>query len=93
MTSIAMFNHVEIAYGVRRGSRIHTGSRWNLGAGAKLLADDARYQRLRRGLSRTSNLLFAKQVEWLAEATGLRVFDVELNACNGGSFRLAVPKG
>jgi NDP-4-keto-2,6-dideoxyhexose 3-C-methyltransferase len=31
-----------------------------------------------------------KQVEWLAEATGLRVFDVELNACNGGSFRLAL---
>jgi NDP-4-keto-2,6-dideoxyhexose 3-C-methyltransferase len=31
-----------------------------------------------------------RQIEWLAEAHGLRVFDVELNACNGGSFRLAV---
>jgi NDP-4-keto-2,6-dideoxyhexose 3-C-methyltransferase len=31
-----------------------------------------------------------RQIEWLAEAEGLRVFDVELNACNGGSFRLAV---
>ena len=31
-----------------------------------------------------------RQIEWLAEASGLRVFDVELNACNGGSFRLAV---
>jgi NDP-4-keto-2,6-dideoxyhexose 3-C-methyltransferase len=31
-----------------------------------------------------------RQIEWLAEATGLRVFDVELNACNGGSFRLAI---
>lgn len=30
------------------------------------------------------------QIEWLAKAHGLRVFDVELNACNGGSFRLAV---
>jgi hypothetical protein len=31
-----------------------------------------------------------RQMEWLAEATGLRVFDAELNACNGGSFRLAL---
>lgn len=31
-----------------------------------------------------------RQIEWLANAHGLRVFDVELNACNGGSFRLAV---
>ena len=31
-----------------------------------------------------------RQIEWLAKAEGLRVFDVELNACNGGSFRLAV---
>jgi NDP-4-keto-2,6-dideoxyhexose 3-C-methyltransferase len=31
-----------------------------------------------------------RQIEWLAEACGLRVFDVELNACNGGSLRLAV---
>jgi NDP-4-keto-2,6-dideoxyhexose 3-C-methyltransferase len=31
-----------------------------------------------------------QQIEWLAEACGLRVFDVELNACNGGSLRLAV---
>jgi NDP-4-keto-2,6-dideoxyhexose 3-C-methyltransferase len=31
-----------------------------------------------------------RQIEWLAKAAGLRVFDVELNACNGGSFRLAV---
>jgi hypothetical protein len=31
-----------------------------------------------------------RQIDDLAEATGLRVFDVELNACNGGSFRLAL---
>lgn len=31
-----------------------------------------------------------RQIEWLAETNGLRVFDVELNSCNGGSFRLAV---
>ena len=31
-----------------------------------------------------------RQIEWLAEASGLRVFDVELNGCNGGSFRLAL---
>jgi NDP-4-keto-2,6-dideoxyhexose 3-C-methyltransferase len=31
-----------------------------------------------------------RQIEWLAEAHGLRVFDAELNDCNGGSFRLAV---
>jgi NDP-4-keto-2,6-dideoxyhexose 3-C-methyltransferase len=31
-----------------------------------------------------------RQIDWLAKSAGLRVFDVELNACNGGSFRLAV---
>ncbi len=31
-----------------------------------------------------------RQIAWLAKAHGLRVFDVELNACNGSSFRLAV---
>jgi NDP-4-keto-2,6-dideoxyhexose 3-C-methyltransferase len=31
-----------------------------------------------------------RQIEWLARAEGLRVFDVELNSCNGGSFRLAL---
>jgi NDP-4-keto-2,6-dideoxyhexose 3-C-methyltransferase len=31
-----------------------------------------------------------RQIEWLAKANGLRVFDVELNACNGGSFRLGI---
>jgi NDP-4-keto-2,6-dideoxyhexose 3-C-methyltransferase len=31
-----------------------------------------------------------RQMEWLADATGLRVFDVALNECNGGSFRLAL---
>jgi hypothetical protein len=31
-----------------------------------------------------------RQIEWLAESEGLRVFDVELNDANGGSFRLAV---
>lgn len=31
-----------------------------------------------------------RQIEWLAEASGLRVFDVELNAANGGSFRVAL---
>ena len=30
------------------------------------------------------------QIELLAEAAGLRVIDVELNDCNGGSFRVAV---
>ena len=30
------------------------------------------------------------QIEWLARAHGLRVFDAARNACNGGSFRLAV---
>jgi NDP-4-keto-2,6-dideoxyhexose 3-C-methyltransferase len=31
-----------------------------------------------------------RQIERLAKAHGLRVFDVDLNAANGGSFRLAV---
>jgi NDP-4-keto-2,6-dideoxyhexose 3-C-methyltransferase len=31
-----------------------------------------------------------RQIEWMAAAEGLRVFDVERNACNGGSFRLAL---
>ena len=31
-----------------------------------------------------------RQIEWLAKAHGLRVFDVELNSANGGSFRVAV---
>ena len=31
-----------------------------------------------------------RQIESLAAAYGLRVFHVELNACNGGSFRLAL---
>ena len=31
-----------------------------------------------------------RQIEWLARAEGLRVFDVQLNACNGGSFRIAI---
>jgi NDP-4-keto-2,6-dideoxyhexose 3-C-methyltransferase len=31
-----------------------------------------------------------RQIELLAKAQGLRVFDVVLNWCNGGSFRLAV---
>ena len=31
-----------------------------------------------------------RQIEWLANVSGLRVFDVERNATNGGSFRLAV---
>jgi NDP-4-keto-2,6-dideoxyhexose 3-C-methyltransferase len=31
-----------------------------------------------------------RQIEWLANDHGLRVFDVERNATNGGSFRLAV---
>jgi NDP-4-keto-2,6-dideoxyhexose 3-C-methyltransferase len=30
------------------------------------------------------------QIEWMARACGMRVFDVELNDSNGGSFRLAV---
>lgn len=30
------------------------------------------------------------QIEWIARAHGLRVFDAERNACNGGSFRLAL---
>jgi NDP-4-keto-2,6-dideoxyhexose 3-C-methyltransferase len=30
------------------------------------------------------------QIDWLARAEGMRVFDVERNSCNGGSFRLAV---
>jgi NDP-4-keto-2,6-dideoxyhexose 3-C-methyltransferase len=34
------------------------------------------------------------QIEWLAERNGLRVFDVELNNINGGSFRaFACPRG
>ena len=31
-----------------------------------------------------------RQIEWIAAANGLRVLDVELNSCNGGSFRLAL---
>ncbi len=31
-----------------------------------------------------------RQMEWLAHVAGLRVFDAELNACNGGSFRVAL---
>ncbi len=31
-----------------------------------------------------------RQIEYLADTSGMRVFDVELNSCNGGSFRLAV---
>ena len=31
-----------------------------------------------------------RQIETLAERGGLRVFDAEVNACNGGSFRVAV---
>ena len=30
------------------------------------------------------------QIEWIAGAHGLRVFDAERNGCNGGSFRLAL---
>ncbi len=31
-----------------------------------------------------------RQIEWMANSNGLRVFDVALNDANGGSFRLAI---
>lgn len=31
-----------------------------------------------------------KQIEWMTERTGLRIIDVSLNDCNGGSFRLTL---
>ena len=55
-----MFNHVDAPLEFVAAVGIHTSARWHFGAGAKLLADDGRYQRLRRGLSRTSDLLFAE---------------------------------
>jgi SAM-dependent methyltransferase len=33
-----------------------------------------------------------KQIEWMCKSAGLRVFDVSLNSCNGGSFRVYICK-
>jgi NDP-4-keto-2,6-dideoxyhexose 3-C-methyltransferase len=33
-----------------------------------------------------------KQIHWMAERTGLRIIDVELNAVNGGSFSIVAAK-
>jgi NDP-4-keto-2,6-dideoxyhexose 3-C-methyltransferase len=33
-----------------------------------------------------------KQIQWMAERTGLRIIDVELNAVNGGSFSVVAAK-
>ena len=90
VTSIAMFNHVELPVEF-------------VGAVASVLASDGIWV-VEHGYLPTmletngfdaichEHLTYysLRQVEWLAEATGLRVFDAELNACNGGSFRLAL---
>jgi NDP-4-keto-2,6-dideoxyhexose 3-C-methyltransferase len=31
-----------------------------------------------------------KQMEWMTERTGLKIIDISLNDCNGGSFRLTI---
>ena len=80
-----------VAFGVRRGSRI----RYSAPDGIWVLEQSYLPTMLdTNGFDAVchEHLTYysLKQVEWLAEATGLRVFDVELNACNGGSFRLAL---